>query len=244
MKYAYDLHMHSCLSPCGDGQMTPNNLVGLAKLAGLDVIALTDHNTCKNTPAALALGDHFGILVLPGMELNTAEEIHVLCLFEALEDAMAFDAYVETKLVKVKNDVEVFGNQTVMDEDDKTVAEYPWLLTMATDIRIEEVPALVAGYGGVAVPAHVDRDAYSILSVLGAFPPELDFKTIEVTRVGGRDRLAGLAPELSARYGVLENSDAHYMESIPEPLIHMELPNLTRKAVLDAIRFGQITVQS
>ncbi|MPM18696.1 hypothetical protein SDC9_65109 [bioreactor metagenome] len=242
MKYAYDLHMHSCLSPCGDGQMTPNNLVGLSKLAGLDVIALTDHNTCKNTPAAIAVGDHFGILVLPGMELNTAEEIHVLCLFEELEGAMAFDALVETRLVKVKNDIEVFGNQTVMDEDDNAVLEYPWLLTMATDITVEEAPHLVASFGGVAVPAHVDRDAYSILSVLGAIPSELDFKTIELSRNGGRDKLAAIAPKLTERYGIIENSDAHYMEAIPEPNIHMELLNLTRKDVLDAIRFGKITV--
>jgi PHP family Zn ribbon phosphoesterase len=222
--------------------MTPNNLVGLSKLAGLDIIALTDHNTCKNTPAAVAVGDHFGILVLPGMELNTAEEIHVLCLFEDLKQAMAFDAAVEARLVKVKNDIEVFGNQTVMDEDDNAVAEYPWLLTMATDITVEEAPQLVASFGGVAVPAHVDRDAYSILSVLGAIPPELDFKTVELSRNGGRDKLAALAPELAERYGILENSDAHYMESIPEPNIHMELQNLTRKDVLDAIRFGKITV--
>jgi hypothetical protein len=242
VKYAYDLHMHSCLSPCGDGQMTPNNLVGLSKLAGLDVIALTDHNTCKNTPAALAIGDHFGILVLPGMELTTAEEIHVLCLFEELEQAMAFDALVETRLMKVKNEIEIFGNQSVLDEDDNALAEYPWLLTMATDITIEEAPRLVASYGGVAVPAHVDRDAYSILSVLGAIPPELKFKTIEVTRNGGRDRLAALAPELAEECGILENSDAHYIEAIPEPNIHMELQNLTRKSVLDAIRFGKITV--
>jgi len=234
--------MHSCLSPCGDGQMTPNNLVGLSKLAGLDVIALTDHNTCKNTPAAVALGDHFGILVLPGMELNTAEEIHVLCLFEDLKQSMAFDALVETRLVRVKNEIDIFGNQTVMDKDDNAVAEYPWLLTMATDITVEEAPHLVASFGGLAVPAHVDRDAYSIISVLGAIPPELDFKTIEVTRCGGRDKLANLAPELAVRYGILENSDAHYIEAIPEPNIHMELQNLTRKAVLDAIRFGRITV--
>lgn len=242
MKYAYDLHMHSCLSPCGDGQMTPNNLVGLSKLAGLDVIALTDHNTCKNTPAAIAVGDHFGILVLPGMELNTAEEIHVLCLFEDLKQAMAFDAYVETRLIKVKNDIEVFGNQTVMDEDDNPVLEYPWLLTMATDITVGEAPQLVASFGGVAVPAHVDRDAYSILSVLGTVPPELEFKTIELSRNGGRDKLAAIAPKLTDHYGVLENSDAHYIEAIPEPSIHMELQNLTRKAVLDAIRFGKITM--
>ena len=242
MKFAYDLHIHSCLSPCGDAQMTPNNVVGLAKLAGLEVIALTDHNSCKNAGAAIEIGDHFDILVLPGMELNTAEEIHVLCLFDDLENAMAFDAYVETKLQKVQNEIEIFGNQTVMDSDDNETAEYPWLLTMATDISIEETKELVERYGGVAVPAHINRDSYSLLTVLGTVPEELGFKTVEVSRQGGRDKIASLYPEILERYGVLENSDAHYMENIPDPKIHIELSELTRRAVLNAIRIGRITI--
>ena len=92
--YSYDLHMHSCLSPCGDIDMTPNNLVNMAMLQGLDLIALTDHNTARNCPAALKVAEELPITVLPGLELNTCEEIHVVFVFPTLERAMACDAYV------------------------------------------------------------------------------------------------------------------------------------------------------
>ena len=92
--YTYDLHIHSCLSPCGDNEMTPNNLVGMAAVMGLDIIAITDHNTCKNAPAVLKAAEEAGILAIPGMELCTAEEAHVVCLFETLEGAMDFDSYI------------------------------------------------------------------------------------------------------------------------------------------------------
>ena len=87
----YDLHLHSCLSPCGDDESTPGNIVGMSVVKGLQVIALTDHNTCKNCPAFLKIAADFGITAIPGMELTTAEEVHVVCLFPTLEDAMAFE---------------------------------------------------------------------------------------------------------------------------------------------------------
>ena len=103
MKVRYDLHIHSCLSPCGDRDMTPNNIVNMALLAGLDMIALTDHNSCKNCPAFLRVAEQAGLVALPGMELCTAEECHVVCLFPTLDAAMAFDAMVETTLPPEEN---------------------------------------------------------------------------------------------------------------------------------------------
>ena len=112
----YDLHIHSCLSPCGDDDMTPANLVGMAAVKGLDVIALTDHNSCWNCPAALYHGKNYGVTVIPGMELTTAEEVHVICLFPTLEDALAFDAYVYERLLPVPNREDIFGKQQIMDK--------------------------------------------------------------------------------------------------------------------------------
>ncbi|MDI9489318.1 MAG: PHP domain-containing protein, partial [Bacillota bacterium] len=94
LKLSYDLHIHSCLSPCSDEDMTPANIVNMAKLLGLDVIAVTDHNSCRNCPAVYNYAQKNNILVIPGMELCTMEEVHVLCFFEELENAMAFDKYV------------------------------------------------------------------------------------------------------------------------------------------------------
>ena len=99
----YDLHIHSCLSPCGNDDMTPYNIVGMAAVKGLDVIAVTDHNTCRNCPAVLAAAKEYGILALCGMELTTSEEVHAVCLFAELSQALAFDAYVYPRILDVKN---------------------------------------------------------------------------------------------------------------------------------------------
>ena len=100
MNLAYDLHIHSCLSPCGDGDMTPANIAGMAALKGLDIVALTDHNTCRNCPAFMAAAAEYGLLAVPGMEINTSEEVHAVCLFPALEKALDFDTYVYDRLIK------------------------------------------------------------------------------------------------------------------------------------------------
>ena len=102
-KYYYDLHIHSCLSPCGDEDNTPGNIVGMAKLCGLNILALTDHNSCKNCPAFFEAAKRHGIIPIAGMELTTSEDIHVVCLFEHLKDALAFDEYVDSRRNKIKN---------------------------------------------------------------------------------------------------------------------------------------------
>ena len=112
----YDLHIHSCLSPCGDGDMTPANIAGMAAVKGLDVIALTDHNSCRNCPAAMRHAEALGITLIPGMELTTSEEVHVVCLFPSLEAAMDFDSYVYAHLLPVKNRPDIFGEQLILDE--------------------------------------------------------------------------------------------------------------------------------
>ena len=120
---AYDLHIHSCLSPCGDEDMTPANIAGMAMIKGLKIIALTDHNTARNAPALIRAAEEYGITVLPGMELTTAEEVHVVCLFAKEEDALAFDACVYDQLIKVRNRKEFFGGQVLMNERDEVIGK-------------------------------------------------------------------------------------------------------------------------
>ena len=117
----YDLHIHSCLSPCGDNDMTPGNIVGMATIKELDVIAVTDHNSCRNCPAVMKLADAYGIIAIPGMELTTAEEVHVLCLFSCLEDALKWNDFVDTKRVLIENKPDIFGEQLMMNEDDEVI---------------------------------------------------------------------------------------------------------------------------
>ena len=160
----YDLHIHSCLSPCGDDDMTPANIVGMAAVKGLDVIALTDHNSCRNCPAAIYHGEKYGVTVIPGMELTTQEEVHVICLFPTLDDALRFDALIYEKLLPFPNREDIFGKQQIMDERDEVTGTVKNLLINATSISFDDVFPLVGSFQGIAYPAHVPRACSPILA--------------------------------------------------------------------------------
>ena len=231
MKYYYDLHLHSCLSPCGDMDMTPNNLVNMAKLLGLDVIALTDHNTSLNCEAAMKVGEEVGVLVIPGMELTTNEDIHAVCLFPTLEKALKWNAYVDENRIKIKNKVHIYGRQVIMDENDAETGEIEHLLIPATNISIMNVHKLVCDFGGVCFPAHIDRDSLSILSVLGEIDESCGFTTAELADKSKLPTLRVLHPILDT-LKIVTDSDAHYLENMREAENYMELPELTRESVL------------
>lgn len=230
MRLYYDLHIHSLLSPCGDNDMTPNNIVNMAKLNELDIIAVTDHNSCKNCSAAVKVGQEVGVTVVPGMELTTSEDIHVLCLFPDLESAESFDSYVYEKLMKFSNDAEIFGHQYIMDENDEIVGEEDKLLINSCDISIMNVKEIVNSFGGVAIPAHVNRDSYSIIAVLGEIVPECKFDYIEVSRSGN--------PE-NYDFPSIMNSDAHYLENISEKERFIELEENTAKCLIEYLGNGR-----
>lgn len=212
----YDLHIHSCLSPCGDDDMTPANLVGMAVVKGLEVIALTDHNTCRNCPAALFHGKNYGITVLPGMELTTEEEVHVICLFPRLEDAMAFDALVYERLMPIPNREDIFGKQQIMNEKDEVTGTVEHLLINATSIPFDDVFPLVSKYNGIAYPAHVDKSSTSLISNLGFVPPGSSFSCAEFHDFKNLHRIRREHPYFSG-CSVICCSDAHYLEDIHEP---------------------------
>ena len=167
----YDLHIHSCLSPCGDDDMTPANIVGMAAVKGLDVIALTDHNSCRNCPAAMYHGEKYGVTVIPGMELTTQEEVHVICLFPTLEDALSFDAFIYKKLLPVPNREDIFGKQQIMDERDGDAGTVENLLINATSVSFYDVFSLEGSFHGIEYPAHLDKSSTSRLYTLGFVPP-------------------------------------------------------------------------
>lgn len=234
-EYHYDFHIHSCLSPCGDNDMTPNNLVQMALLSGCDIIALTDHNTCRNAPAAMEAGESAGLLVIPGMELCTSEEAHVVCLFETLEGALAFDRYVYENMPHVKNRPEIFGQQPILNGEDEQVGEEENLLLVSSFIGVDQVVSLTGEYGGVAFPAHVNRDSYSVIASLGAIPPEAGFTAAEVTRDCSLEAFQALHPEL-AGLSIFRSSDAHYLESLAGDPWSISLPERSTSAVLNAVR--------
>lgn len=212
----YDLHIHSCLSPCGDDDMTPANIVGMAAVKGLDVIALTDHNSCRNCPAALIHGENYGVTVIPGMELTTAEEVHVVCLFPSLSDAMAFDDFIYGHILPIKNKEAIFGKQQIMNEEDEVTQTVERLLISATDISFDNVFELVESYHGTAFPAHIDKTTTSLLSNLGFVPPDSTFCCAEIHDFKNLHRIQQEHPYfLNCR--MLSSSDAHYLPDIHEP---------------------------
>lgn len=237
MKYYYDLHIHSALSPCGDDDMTPNNIVNMSLVNELDIIALSDHNTCKNVRAVKAVADKAGIVFIPAMELETAEEIHVLCLFPDVDSAERFEEeIVKPSLPDILNDERIFGRQQILDEnDDETGTEDRYLIN-ATAISIDEIGAFVDNLGGIAVPAHIDKQTKSVISVLGMVERSMGFGVFELSPNAAPDYADTQFSLKNTDYFYIHDSDAHYLENIAvrggNNFFDMELDEITARDVI------------
>lgn len=231
----YDLHIHSCLSPCGDDDMTPANLVGMSAVRGLDVIALTDHNSCKNCHAAMYYGEIYGVTVIPGMELTTQEEVHVICLFPTLSDSLAFDALVYDHLLPFPNREDIFGKQQIMNERDEVTGTVEKLLINATSISFDDVISLAESYHGTAWPAHVDKTSTSLISNLGFVPPGSTFSCAEFHDFKNLHRIRREHPYFK-ECNVICCSDAHYLEEIHEPEYQLYANSKEIPDILEALK--------
>lgn len=212
----YDFHIHSALSPCGDADMTPNNIVNMAVISGLDAIAVSDHNSVKNVRAVMAAGKKAGIAVVPAMEAETEEEVHILTLYPTIDAAEETAREVYKALPGIKNRPEIFGEQLIMDENDEVTGVEEKLLITPAAMPMAKLLDVVRSVGGLFVPAHVDRHSYSVLTNLGFIPEDLDIGWIEISR-----NTADVQAYLSSRkdlagYKILRNSDAHYLADISE----------------------------
>ncbi len=228
-----DLHLHSCLSPCGSDDMTPSNICGMAMIKGLNMIAVTDHNSARNLPAAQACADAYGLLLIPGMEITTREEVHLLGYFPTVDRALEFSEFLRAHMPKKKNKPSFFGNQLVMDEDDNVVAEEDELLIGAADLSLGELTKLIREAEGVPVPAHINRGSNGLLINLGFVPEDLHLTAVEVWR--------GLPCAHTPQEGcvVLHSSDAHYLGDIMEADVSIDLPERSVGAFLEYLRRGR-----
>lgn len=211
-KRAFDLHLHSCLSPCGGEEMTPATIAGLCAVQGIEICALTDHNSTKNCPAFLRACAHYGLMGLAGMELTTREEVHVIILFEDLDGALGFGRMAERWLEYLpENNPAVFGPQLILDEEDNLLGQETRMLAGSCDIGIYDVAYQARKFGGFAYPAHIDRPSFSLLANLGLWDEAMGFPCAEVSRSCPPDlfQRADLrnVPHFSA-------SDAHYLNQI------------------------------
>ena len=220
-RYYYDLHIHSCLSPCGDDDNTPCNIAGMASLCGLNIVALTDHNTTDNCPAFFEAAKRYGIIAIAGMELTTSEDIHIVCLFETLQDAMMFGKRVKELRIPIENRPDIFGNQLILDGQDNIIGEEKNLLINATLISVNDVPDMVREYGGICYPAHIDRQSNGIISVLGTFPETPHFNCAEL-HDGNKYE------EYIQKYNlqdkkIIISSDAHTLTDMRDKINYFEL---------------------
>lgn len=218
--------------------MTPCNIAGMAHLNELGIAALTDHNAVDNCPAFFAACEEYGVVPVAGMELTTAEDIHLLCIFELLSEALAFGAAVKEHRMKIKNRVEIFGEQAILNERDEKIGEDPYFLPAATDLDLTSAAELVKAHNGVCWPAHIDREANGLLAVLGAFPPEPIFPIAELRDAEN----VGLAEGRT----IVVCSDAHRLWEIGEAGGTITLdtdatePDAVRHALFQKLREGRL----
>ena len=215
--------------------MTPANIAGMAKVIGLDLIALTDHNSCKNCPAISRAASAYDVLFLPGMELTTSEEVHVLCYFPSLDAAMDFDSYVSAHLPDIPNRPALFGDQLICDEEDQILGTEERLLISATDISFDAVFDLASRYDGIMVPAHINKPSTSLLGNLGFIPESSRFSCAEVKNEADWSSLQQQYPYL-AGCNHLCSSDAHDLNTIHEPIYTLATAGTSLPDILAAIQ--------
>ena len=211
-KFKADLHIHSCLSPCSDWDMSPKKIVQKSLEQHLDLIAICDHNTAENAAATLREGTRQGIAVLPGMEICSREEVHLVALFNNIEDTLKMQEYVYAHLPG-KNQPEVFGHQVVADEHDQVLGENPRLLIGATQLSLLDIVEKAHHLGGICISAHVDRPSYSLIGQLGFIPEDLHLDAVEVSyRVPLEKALTEVVG--ISDYPCVTSSDAHFLHDI------------------------------
>lgn len=208
-----ELHVHTVLSPCAEVEMIPPLIVQAALEAGIQIIAITDHNASANVWAVHKAAAGSGLMVLPGMEVQTVEEVHVLCLFETLDQISAWQKQVDEALPEVKNNIEYFGEQFVVDETGDFIRREEQLLITSTRLSLEGVIAAVHRLDGLAIPAHIDRRAFGLIANLGFVPPGLPADALEISRRTDPRSAQQLAPGVSA-YPLIQGGDAHRLEEL------------------------------
>jgi PHP family Zn ribbon phosphoesterase len=229
-----DLHIHTQLSPCGDLEMSPANIVSLAKMRGLDIIGITDHNSTKQCELVWKLGQRNNLAVIPGCEMTSREEVHCLGLFEDFDALRIFQKFLDDHLMIIPNNTALFGYQVVVDEDENIQEEIHNYLGTSLDSSIEEVEQKVHELGGIFIPAHVDRPRNSLFSQLGFIPPELKIDALQISKLAD-ELVVREKYKIGGNFAMVKFSDAHFPADLGKTFTNfeMESPNLSeiRKAL-------------
>jgi 3',5'-nucleoside bisphosphate phosphatase len=231
-KFCVDLHIHTCLSPCGDLQMSPQKIIDKVLDKNIEMIGICDHNSSENVPALVKAAHGKNVVVLPGMEICSQEEVHVISLFENMESAFRMQSTVYKNL-HGENNSAVFGLQVIGNEFDEVVGLNHRLLIGAVGLSIEEIVNHIHELGGLAIASHIDRQNYSIISQLGFIPRSIKFDALELSQNLSYDEARKKYPECDD-YTMIKNSDAHFLEDIGRCVTEMflELPTFSELAKL------------
>jgi predicted metal-dependent phosphoesterase TrpH len=233
-RFKADLHVHTCLSPCGDLQMTPQKIVGEVLRQGIELVAICDHNSARNVPAVLRAAQGRNVVVIPGMEVCTSEESHVLALFDDVESVMELQAVVYANL-QGENNADVFGAQVVVDEFDEVCGTEGKLLIGATDLSVDDIVGAIHRLGGIAIASHIDRESYSVVGQLGFIPPRVRFDALELSS-HITDVQAATRFQQYEHYAFVRNSDAHFLSDIGTNLSVYILDEPTLPEIAKALR--------
>jgi len=232
MKYKTELHIHSVLSGCADVENTADNIVNLAQLLELDIIALSDHNAVENYPAFVEAAKESNILVVPAMEVTTAEDIHVLCIFPTFEAAKAVCDTIRRDMPRYELELKFYNPQIILNEDGTEKDRIDYLLSVASTVDVYSLFPLVEKYGGVAVPAHVDKNSNGMIAMLGCIPDDLGITTVEVSPNCSND----LYNELSMKYRIIRSTDAHSLERLCESDFELNLAEKTVECLIKKLK--------
>jgi PHP family Zn ribbon phosphoesterase len=227
-----DLHIHTCLSPCTELDMSPQVILRAAKKKEIDIIGVCDHNSSENSRAVMNAARKMNIIVFPGMEVTSQEEVHVLALFDEIENALKLQEHVYANLPG-ENDEEAFGMQVIMNEKEEVLGLSNKLLIGATTIPLEKIIKIIHSLNGIAIASHIDRESFSLISQLGFIPDNLELDALEIS--------ASITPQearkrYSEKYPITCSSDAHYPDDVGKAFISFLLKDGTLTEVKKALK--------
>lgn len=226
-----DLHIHTCLSPCGDLKMSPANIAEQANLQKIDILGICDHNSAENVPALMEAADKYKITVLPGLEVTSQEEIHILALFDDLPSALKLQEIVYENLPG-ENDEDTFGLQVVVNESGEVLNFNKRLLIGASSLSINKVVNFIHSFNGLAIASHIDRQSFSLISQLGFIPPDLDLDAVEISwQMDTQEAVEKFHPAVA----ITKSSDAHYPEEIGRATTTFLIEEGTTKEIKKAL---------
>jgi PHP family Zn ribbon phosphoesterase len=225
--YTAELHCHTVLSPCAEVEMIPPLIVQTALKRGINLLAITDHNASANIEAVQKAACGTALIVLPGMELQTREEVHLLCLFDTLEQSAAWQSYVDEQLPPLENDIEHFGEQFVVDETGEFIRRETQLLLTSASMPLEDAVRRVRALGGLAIPAHVNRRAFGLIANLGFVPVDVPIDALEISRHLTVAEAVEKFPQIKG-YPLVQGGDAHRLdELLGANVFELETPTLS-----------------